>query len=299
MVAAGGLLLCAHPLCAGPIAVPNGSFETPSTFFVSVLFDSWQRTPQPTWWDENTTGPWTNQTGIFLNTPVGSADHIDNCDGKQAAWLFANPDVGLFQDYDSVDWNDPAPTHDFDVKFEVGKSYQLTVGLIGGGYGMSPETPLEAALYYRDAASNQVVVAATTIPYSAVYFSNRTQLVDFSLSTAVVRSGDPWAGEHMGIRFLSTVAPAAAQGFWDLDNVRLTSTLAPVLREPARTNGQFSFALESEPGLVVELLASTNATLPASSWISLGTVTNTTGRTPFVDTAPDFDQRFYQARQVP
>lgn len=294
-----GLLSCVQLLPAGPIAVPNGSFENPSTFFVSVVFDSWQRTQQPPWWDENATGPWTNLTGIFLNTPAGNADHIDNCDGKQAAWLFANPDAGLFQDYDSMDWNDSTPTHAFDVKFEVGKSYRLTVGLIGGGYGMLPETPLEAALYYRDAASNQVVVAATTIPYSAAYFSNRTHLVDFSVNTPVVQPGDPWAGKNMGIRFLSTVAPEAAQGFWDLDNVRLSSTLAPVLRNPARTNGQFGFWLQSEPGMVVEVLASTNLTFPAASWTSIGVVTNTTGSTAFVDTAPDFDQRFYQARQVP
>jgi hypothetical protein len=71
-------------------------------------------------------------TGIFKNSPTNSSDHIDNCDGDQAIWLFAVPEVALFQDNNSVDWDDPAPTHAFDAKFEIGKSYQLTVGLLGG-----------------------------------------------------------------------------------------------------------------------------------------------------------------------
>jgi hypothetical protein len=295
---AGALAGLAGALHAGPITVPNGSFESPATFFVSLNFDSWQRTPQPASWDENVSGPWMNLTGIYLNTPPGSADHIENCDGNQAAWLFASPGAGLFQDYDSMDWNDPTPPHSFAVQFEVGKSYRLTFGLIGGGYGMPLETPLEAALYYRDAASNQVIVAATTITYSAAYFSNRTHFVDFHLNAPVVRAGDAWAGKHLGIRLLSTAAPET-QGFWDVEHVRLTSTLAPVLLNPVHTNGQFHFLLQSEPGLVAEILASTNAALPAASWTSLGIVTNVSGSLPWVDTAANFDQRCYQARQVP
>ncbi len=284
---------------AGPITVPNASFESPPTFFVSLNFDSWQRTPQPAWWNENVSGPWTNLTGIFKNTAPGSADHIDNCDGNQAVWLFANPEVGLFQDYDSVDWNHPAPTHAFAAKFEAGKSYRLTVGVIGGGYNMLPETPLEASLYYRDVASNKVIVAATTITYSAAYFSNRTHLVDFTVTTPVVRANDPWAGQNIGIQFLSTVSSGLAGGYWDLDNVRLSSILAPTLSNPVRTPGQFQFTLQGEPGLAFEILASTNIVLPASNWISLGVLTNVAGTIPFIDTSANFAQRFYQARQLP
>jgi hypothetical protein len=84
-----------------------------------------------------------------------------------------------------------------------------------------------------------------------------------------------------------------------LDNVRLNSMLAPSLANPVRTNGQFQFTLQSEPGLAVEILASTNAALPALNWTSLGNLTNTTGTIPFIDRAANFDQRFYQARQLP
>src|SRR5688572_17804193 len=79
-----GLFFCvaafAGALLAAPINVPNASFESPATPFVSLNFDAWLRTPQPAWWDENARGAWTNLTGIFKNTPPGSPDHISNCD---------------------------------------------------------------------------------------------------------------------------------------------------------------------------------------------------------------------------
>ncbi len=286
-------------LQAGPICVPNASFESPVTLSESVTIDSWQKTPKPDSWDENSSGAWTNLTGIFQNTPPGNSDHIDNCDGNQAAWLFADPGVGLFQDYDSMDSNDPSPTHAFDVKFEAGKSYQLAVGVIGGGYSMLPDVPLEASLYYRDPASNKVIVAATTITYSTAVFSNRTHLIDFEVNVPTVKAGDAWAGQHIGIQMLSTVDTNLMGGYWDLDNVRLSSVLAPALLSPVRTNGQFQFTLQSEPGYAFEILTATNLSLSLSNWTSLGTVTNVTGAIPFIDTSTDFNQRFYQARQLP
>ncbi len=286
-------------LPAGPILLPNASFESPATPFVSLNFDSWQRTPQPAGWDENASGPWNNLTGIFKNTSPGSPDHIANCDGNQAAWLFANPGAGIFQDYDSMDWNDSQPTHAFDAKFEVGKSYRLSLGVIGGGYNMPAGSPLEASLYYRDAASNKVIVAAATIIYVPAQFTSRTQLVYFEASTPVVRMEDSWAGKQIGVQLLSTVSPELAGGYWDLDNIRLSSTLAPAISGSVVTNGQFQFTLQSESGVALEILASTNPALPPSNWTSLGTLTNETGITTFVDTAGNFDQRFYQVRQMP
>jgi hypothetical protein len=297
------LLARSDVLQAGPIIVPNPSFESPATFFVSVIFDSWQRTSQPAGWDENASGPWTNLTGIFKNTAPGSYDHIENCDGNQAMWLFASPEAGLFQDYDSVDWNDPLPTHAFDARFEAGRSYQLKVGLLvggmGSGGGILPGATLDLCLYYRDASSNRVTVAATTITNSLSVFSNSTQLIDYAVDVPTVRPDDAWAGQHIGILLLSTVTPALEGGYWDLDNVRLVSVLAPTLGNPAHANGQFQFLLQSEPGMAVEILASTNAALPVFNWSSLATLTNVAGTITLVDTNANFDQRFYQARQLP
>jgi hypothetical protein len=144
-----------------------------------------------------------------------------------------------------------------------------------------------------------VIVVAATITYSAAYFSNRTQLVYFDVATPVVRESDPWAGQHIGIQFLSTVSPELAGGYWDLDDVRLSSTLAPAFSSPAMINGQFQFTLLGEPGAEFELLTATNPALPISNWLSLGYLINETGTTPFVDTNADLGQRFYQVRQLP
>lgn len=295
------LLLLARSVAAhaGPINVPNGSLEAPSTFFVSTIFESWQRTPQPAWWDENATGPWTNLVGIFKNTAPGTADHILNCDSNQAAWLFANPEVGVFQDYQSMDWNDPAPTHAFDVTYEPGKAYRMTVGLAVGTNAGSPMlegVTLALSLYYLDPLTNRVVLATTVVTNSRSVFTNANYLLDHSVSVPVVRSDDAWAGRHLGVQLLSTASPELVGGYWDFDNVRLESTLAPTLLNPVYTNHQFQFVVQSEPGLPLEVLAATNATLPTAGWTSLGVLTNVTGNIPFIDTSPNFDQRFYQAR---
>ncbi len=300
-------LLCVSLLLGGSgraaeIPVPNGSFETPATFFVSLNIDNWQRTPQPGWWDTNTSGDWSTLIGIFKNTAAGNFDHIDNCHSNQAAWLFAQPEVGVFQDYDSVDWNDATPTHAFDARFEVGKAYRLSVGLLvggkGSGGGVTPGSTVNFSLYFRDANSNRVTVAATSITNSLEVFTNSTQLFDFFVDVPTVQTGDVWAGQPIGIFLLSTAA-LSDEGYWDIDNVRLISLLAPVFLNPARANGQFQFTLQSEPGMAVEILASPNATLPVADWSRLMTVTNVTGTIPLVDTNANFDQRFYQARLVP
>lgn len=299
------LLLVARSgvLQAAPVSVPNASFESPAIFFsVSTVFDSWQRTPEPVWWDENASGPWTNLTGIFKNPAPANSDHIDNCDGNQAAWLFANPGVGLFQDYDSMDWNDPVPTHAFDVKFEAGKSYRLLVGLIvgtGAGLPMQEGVTVDLSLYYRDAQSNRIPVATTVVANSSSVFSNGNHFLDFEVNVPTVTGDDDWAGKNIGIQLLSTVHPDMAGGYWDVDNVRLYSIRAPTLSGSVYTNGQFRFVLEGEPGYACEILASTNVTLPPSNWTSLGVLTNVSGTVPFVDTNANFDQRFYRARQLP
>jgi len=284
-------------LRAGTIYIPNGSFESPVTSYVDTRIDSWQKTPVPFWYNEATNGPWDNLVGLFLNTPLGDAQHIDNCDGNQAIWLFAYPQVGLFQDFNSTDWSNSTPTHAFNAQFEAGKSYDLTVGAIGGGGGMLSNATMQISLYYRDAASNMVTVAATTITNTLDVFSNETHLIDFRVNVPTVSASNAWAGQHIGVAIMSTVGFDLAGGYWDLDNVRLTET--PVLTGSAATNGQFGFTLESTPGLRFEILASTNISLPLSNWASLGTLTNATGSISFSEPATNFPQRFYRARQLP
>ena len=300
-VLAAGLALaaCAHRSRAEAIYVPNGSFEAPAAPFVSVNINSWQKAPKPDWYVESGDFLWSYNVGLFKNTAAGSADHIDNCDGNQAIWLFVVPEVALFQDYDSIDWRSPVPTHAFAATFEPGKSYQLTVGVAGTGGGMLPDASIELSLYYRDAASNKVTVAALSITNTSEVFSNNTHLLDFQVNVPRVSPGDAWAGQFIGIQMLSTVDTNLQGGYWDLDNVRLTSTLEPVLLDPVRTNNQFQFTLRSEPGLAIEVLSTTNLTLAPSNWPCVGALTNATGTTLFTDPAVNNEARFYYARRLP
>jgi len=201
-------------LRAAPINVPNASFESPATTFVDVNVDSWQMSPKPSWYDESGGYLWIQLTGVFLNLPPGDPDHIDNCDANQAVWFFALPEVELFQE--------------LTVIFEVGQSYNLTVGVIGGGGNMKDDVPIEIRLYYRDAADEKVTVGAKTYTYdlSSGYVKH---FIDVQLDVPQVKETDPWAGKNIGVQLISTLTfpedldpvTGRAGGYWDLDNVRL------------------------------------------------------------------------------
>jgi hypothetical protein len=298
-VAMCALLTAKDRLSAAVINVPNASFEGPVAFFPTPSINSWQKTPKPAWYDEGGGGfLWSQLTGTFKNPPPTSTNnHIVNCHGLQAIWLFAVPEVCLFQDYDSMDYNDPAPTHEFDATFEPGKSYHLTVGVIGTGGGMTNGVTLELSLYYRDANSNRIAVAVTSLTNTPSVFSNNTQLVDCHVNVPTVKTSDAWAGKKIGIQFRSTVTPELQGGYWDLDNVRLVA--GPELQQATFTNGQFQAALLGETGARFEILTSTNNASFLTNWISLGIVTNQTRTVQFVDTQTGVPQRFYQARQLP
>ena len=278
----------AGTLRAGAILIPNGSFESPQTTYATNRIDSWQQTPDSAFF----------LTGVFSNQPPV----IDNCDGNQAAFLFANPGVSLAQDYDSTDWSSPIPSHAFNATFNLGSAYSLTVGVIGGVYGSPPlyiGATLQISLYYRDAASNMVTVAAATITNSTGLFPTNTHFVDFSVQVPGVLPTDLWANQTIGVQMASTVGTNLASGYWDLDNVRLTETVLPHLTNPQIMSNHFSLTVCSEPGLQFEILAHTNLASPLSAWTSLGIVTNVSGTNAFSDPATNLNHRFYTLRQLP
>ena len=289
-------------LRAENITVPNGSFESPVVLFtVNINIDSWQKSAQPDWYTDTNTYLWSQLIGSFKNTPTNSSDHIDNCDGNQAIWMFAVPDVGMFQDYDTTDYRSSVPTHAFNALYEVGKSYHLTVAVMGGvtNYGLQDGATFELSLYYRDAASNAITVAETTVTNdNETLFTNHTHLLDFHADTPPVEAADPWAGKNIGIRLASTITETNLEGgFWDLDNVRLSATLVPSLTEPVWNNGQFSFRLSSETGMVFEIQASTNVN--TLNWSTVGFVTNTTGAARYTNSTAGAGRSFFRARSVP
>jgi hypothetical protein len=205
-----------------PVNVPNFSFESPVTSFVDINITSWQKTPRPLWYDESGGFYWNQLTGVFMNVDPNDPAYIDNCDGKQAAWLFAVPEAGLYQDINDT--------------FEAGYCYDFTVGVIGGSGNMKDGVPLEIRLYYRDANNTKVTIGAATTTYDA-----NSGLIkhfnDVRLILSNVLETDPWANKKIGIEIVSALTLAdldpvtgRAGGFWDIDNVRLNKSLTAPIR---------------------------------------------------------------------
>ncbi len=236
---------------------------------------------------------------MFGNVPPTNADYIANADGSQLAYLFNYPQVALFQDNNSTDWSNGPPTHAFNALFRPGHAYTLTVGLTSSSEEpLTPDATLQLSLYYLDAASNMVTVAANNVSFDPNVFTNLSQLLDYSATIQEVHPNDPWAGKQIGIQFVSTVNPELIGGVWDLDNVRLKETVATALNTPGVTNGQFDFVLQSEPGLAFAVQASTNVGSPGTNWTTLGGFTNVTGKTSFTDPVANPGRRFYRAQQL-
>lgn len=199
------------------VQVPNFSFENPTVppgAPAYPVINNWQKFPQPSYWDESTMGAWTNLTGVFPNPPAGEAGHIDNLDRNQAAYLFATPGDGIFQD--------------LTTKYEAGSIYKLTVGVVGSSsIPPAANTPISIALYYRDAQNQMVTIAKHAVPYTTGVFSNFTRFVDISTASPRVTSGDPWLGKNIGVMIFSEADQNTSGGVWDIENVRLT--IAPEL----------------------------------------------------------------------
>jgi hypothetical protein len=281
--------------------LPNNSFASPETDFAAPFMDSWQKAPEPFWYDDPTgMFPWFAVMGQFLNTTNGAPDHIDNVDGEQAAYLFALPDVAIFQDYISIGSTNTEPRHEFNLRYERGHSYNLTVGVVGGGGGMSNGAPFVLSFYYRDEASNRVTIASTTITNSKTLFPTNTHLTDFQVQVPAVRGDEPWAGKHVGVQLasgLTLLDSALFGGYWDIDNVRLRVVRDPVLKDfMVNARQEFQFSLSGAPGRY-EVLSSADATAPLAGWSSLGVFTNMTGQVSVTDT--NGAHRFYQGRTTP
>lgn len=277
----------------------NHSFESPDVDFAEPGMDGWQKAPKPFWYDESGGFPWQQLVGQFDNPAPGATNRTDNMDGNQGAYLFAIPEVAIFQDYLSLGGTNSTPTHDFNATFDVGKSYILTVAMNGGGGGVAEGATLELSFYYLDASSNKVTVAATTVTNTpALFQAGRKHFTDFSVQVPAVTGREPWAGRHVGVKIASTVSPEMVGGYWDLDNVRLRVIEDPVLRNPKVTNSQFGFDLQSAIGQF-EVLAGTNLALPLIQWQSLGRFTNSAGSLSVTDTNTSPGQRFYRVRPSP
>jgi uncharacterized protein YlxP (DUF503 family) len=185
-----------------PVSLPvaNASFELPVVdpegYPASPIVDMWKELDLDVIASAN--------TGVFLNTPSGSEDHMNNAHGNQLVFLGSQEGNGLEQD--------------LSVLYQTGSTYRLTVGV---GTSMrfppsmtEPVDTLQLAFYYRD-GNEPVDILKEIIP--ATGLSSR-YLRDFSVYLSSVHENDLWADKPIGIAIRST---GAAGGYWDLDNVRL------------------------------------------------------------------------------
>ncbi len=187
-----------------PIPVMNASFEAPAIdpngFPAVPVAEGWLEVDLDTAASSN--------TGVFLNTPVGSPDSLVNADGRQLAFLGSQKGNALEQDLKTV--------------YRVGCDYRLTVGVgVSLRFPPSAAVPadtIELVLYYVDGNQPVDIVHQAVEPNGL----SVTQLRDFSVSLPTVRPGDAWAGKTIGVAIR---AAGKAGGFWDLDNVRLTESM--------------------------------------------------------------------------
>lgn len=231
----GALMLgaLASSASAASIFIPNHSFESPtvanSSPFATPNIDNWLKAPPPQYWidAELSTADWYNSGGIFLDVPFAP---VSNVDGQQLGFMFSSRGFELYQDLTDT--------------FKVGHTYDLSVLIEGGGFGMAIGVPIEMRLYYRDstitAGDDRVTIGTKRILNDHPLPANSgdplipiSLLDEHHLTLPEVTASDPWADKTIGIQFITSMTDpdvGTGGGYWDLDKVQLIETPVP---EPA------------------------------------------------------------------
>ncbi|HEV7401475.1 MAG TPA: PEP-CTERM sorting domain-containing protein [Chthoniobacteraceae bacterium] len=208
------LLSGASALFAAPISLLNYSFESPTapdphdSFPVSVVIDNWQR---------NDVAP-NYQLGAFQNPAVGDPlGHINNLDGNQGGFIVATPGIAL--------WQTAAGTGS---TVSLGQQYKFTLALSASSQATADGEGVRIRIYYLDAASQKVYLADRQVLSNESRALNPgaiTQLIDYSVTTAVIAAGNAAIGKAIGVEL---VGDSTAQGgYWDFDNARLDTVPEP------------------------------------------------------------------------
>ena len=297
-VAVSGILFFGRlDSAAAEIKIPNGSFESPQVLFVDTTLDSWQKSPKPDWYIEDAGFFWSQLVGVFKNPAKVKSDHLDNCDGEQAVWLFAVPGVGIQQDAFTKDWDDPTPSGAFQHQILPNNFYSLTVGINGGGGGMKTGVALKLELYAINHSSTQTIIASTNLSHSLELFPNRTHLTEFTLRSAVFNENHPLTGQQLGIKITSLANQDNQGGYWVLDNLRLTHNSPPRITKIQALHQHLELTITSEPKSVLEIQGTDSFesfSMPEHAWRTLNAWTNETGMDRFVDERPQSTKRFYR-----
>ncbi len=295
------MVLGTFSVFATEIAVPNGSFEQPETPFADPRMDAWQKAPEPAWYTGGDEFPWGQLVGQFRNLEPGEPGHIANLDGHQAAFLFAQPGVGIFQDQNMPNVPDVEPRPGVDAHFEIGSSYTLTVALRGGGGEMAEGVTLRILLYYRNDDGDRVEVAATEVAHSATAFPLGNPFVDYQLEVGPVQALDPFVNRPIGIELASTVGFDKAGGYWDIDHVRLRVSSDVLISGVQVEDGTVRFRINAQAGRY-EVLYTDDLSGSGDTWTVGGEIEVEGGMdgVEYVDSNPsNAGSRFYRARRVP
>jgi hypothetical protein len=220
------LILAPDSLRAQPITVGNASFESqvvnPLVFPVDFRLDNWQKAPQPSYFTNSPQLTWDQTVGMFNGTPPFSPNPYSNLNGNQAAYMLSLPQAGIFQDNQSTDWN--GTVGGLNATYQAGFAYTLTLGVFGKQMIENVST-MQLSLYYRDAGNMVTVGTPTTIVFNTTTFNpaGPFAFIDYSVTTPIVQATDAWAGQNIGVRIDSLVGDG--NGYWDMDNLRLTAVV--------------------------------------------------------------------------
>ena len=176
LFSAFAVLLLTSPALSQSISIPIPNYDFASPYvpdlspFAEAGVSNWVQSPPPAWWtaDGYSTVQWDDNVGVFVNVPSEWIDNLVPSGGtavhQQAAFMFSAPGLELSQTLSTA--------------YQVGASYQLTVGIEGGGEGMPLGVPMQIELYYLDGSGNQVPVGTTTVlndltlnPYMGQYIT--------------------------------------------------------------------------------------------------------------------------------
>ena len=269
MLSALAVLLLASPVLSQPVSIPVPNYDFGSPYvanfppFALAGVSTWVQSPPPAWWtaDGYTTQDWTDSAGVFVNVPAKWIDNLVPSGGtsthQQAAFMFSTPGLQISQTLSTT--------------FQVGASYQLAVGIEGGGQGMPIGTPMEISLYYLDSGGNQVMVGTTTVlndlALSGSAGSYISHLPNRYLAIPAVAASDPWAGQNLGIALIQPDT-GTTTGYWDINNVRLTSAL-PAFWSGAAGNTSWSNSGNWTNGVPNYAAATAVINAPAASPVSV------------------------------
>jgi hapalindole biogenesis HpiC1 cyclase-like protein/PEP-CTERM motif-containing protein len=220
-----GVLLFVSPALSDVIPVPDYDFSNPTAPAVfggatpsdsaSSTLGSWQVSPPPEGYPP---GLWYEGAGVFYNDP--SDEYVNNAPGSQTGYMFTNSGLTL--------------TQTLSTNYQIGKSYQLTVGA-GGGSGefgpMALGTTMQIGLYYMSGGSQVMIGTPTNIVNDDSDLSGPggyvDTLSDFTFNMPAVGAGDPWAGQPIGVALIQPLSAPNDGSYWDVDNVRLVSVPEP------------------------------------------------------------------------